>query len=57
MGSIVGIWRSGVSGVVGIWVCKKMQKKCKKMQKKLHMSKKSSNFAACFGIVRHITNK
>ena len=34
-----------------------MQKKCKKMQKNLHMSKKSSNFAADLGIVPTTTNK
>lgn len=34
-----------------------MQKKCKKMQKYLHMSKKSSTFAADLGMVPTITNK
>lgn len=34
-----------------------MQKKCKKMQKYLHMSKKSSTFAADLGIVPTTTIK
>ena len=37
--------------------CKKMQKKCKKMQRYLHMSKKSSTFAADLGIVPDRTIK
>lgn len=37
--------------------CKKMQKKCKKMQNYLHISKKSSIFAAELGIVPSATIK
>ena len=48
-GEVVGIMWGCVTVIWG--KCKKMQKKCKKIQKLLHMSKKSSNFAADLGIV------
>lgn len=46
----------GYLEISGVY-CKKMQKKCKKMQEYLHMSKKSSIFAADLGIVPTATIK